>query len=423
MTTTPARTVSLGCRLNAYEAERMGVLAAEAGMADAVIVNTCAVTNEAVRQSRQAVRRAAREGARVVVSGCAAQIDPDAFAGLPGVAGLLGNAEKTDTGAWGRLGAALRNVAEATVLPRAPAPVSVPVRAPLEVQNGCDHACTFCIIPQGRGRARSKTPEDALAEAEALVALGARELVLTGVDLTSWGPDLGEARLGMLVRRLLNGLPSHVTLRLSSIDGAEMDDELFALVTQEPRVAPYAHLSLQAGDDMILKRMKRRHGRADAVALCERLHAARPEIALGADLIAGFPTETVEMAARTRALVEDCALAFVHVFPFSARAGTPAARMPQVPRETVKARAAALREAAGAALDRHLDGLAGQVRDVLIEEVRESEARGKTACFADVALPATGLAPGDRVPATLARGDGRRLRGVPLPHRKENAHG
>ena len=380
---------------------------------EAQVVNTCAVTGEAMRQSRQAVRRAARSGP-VVVSGCASQIEPEAFAGIEGVVGVLGNAEKTDPAAWARLGAAPADVAAATALPRAPAPLSVAVRAPLEVQNGCNHACTFCIIPTGRGRARSKRIGDCVAEARDLVALGAKELVLTGVDLTSWGPDLGEERLGAVVEALLEGTPSGVTLRLSSIDGAEIDDQLFGLLTTEPRVAPYAHLSLQAGDDMILKRMKRRHARADAVALCERLRAARPEIALGADLIAGFPTETEAMAANTRALVADCGLAFVHVFPFSPRAGTPAARMPQVAREVVKVRAAALRAAASDALTRHLDGLVGQMRDVLVEQVRDGVPRGKTACFADASLPEGSAGVGARLRVRLTARNGRGLEAVPF---------
>ena len=411
--TAPApRPVSLGCRLNAYEAERMAARADEAGVR-ATIVNTCAVTSEAVRQSRQAVRRAARSGP-VVVSGCASQIEPDAFARIEGVIGVIGNAEKTQPEAWARLGTSPSDVAAATALPRAPAPPRVDVRAPLEVQNGCDHACTFCIIPTGRGRARSKRIEDCVAEARELAGLGARELVLTGVDLTSWGPDLGDRRLGAVVEALLAGTPSDVTLRLSSIDGAEMDDHLFGLLTSEHRVAPYAHLSLQAGDDMILKRMRRRHARGDAVRLCEALRAARPEIALGADLIAGFPTETGAMAANTRALVADCGLAFVHVFPFSPRAGTPAARMPQVARDRVKARAAALRGVAADALTRHLDGLVGQTRDVLVEQLRGGVPRGKTACFADVTLPTSSVGVGARVRVRLTARNGRGLDAVPV---------
>ena len=394
----------------------MGALAERAGVR-ATVVNTCAVTAEATRQSRQAVRRAARSGP-VVVSGCASQIEPEAFAGIEGVVGVLGNAEKTDANAWARLRPAPSDVAAATALPRAPAPASVAVRAPLEVQNGCDHACTFCIIPTGRGRARSKRIADCVAEARELADLGARELVLTGVDLTSWGPDIGEARLGAVVEALLATTPGDVTIRLSSIDGAEIDDQLFGLLTTEARVAPHAHLSLQAGDDMILKRMKRRHSRADAVRLSEALRAARPEIALGADLIAGFPTETDAMAANTRALVADAGLAFVHVFPFSPRAGTPAARMPQVARDVVKARAAALREAANVALTRHLDGLIGKTRDVLVESVRDGAPRGKTACFADVALPpdqrSRSAAVGARVPVRLTARNAWGLDAVPV---------
>ena len=406
----PRAPVSLGCRLNAYEAERMDALARARGL-DAQVVNTCAVTAEAVRQSRQAVRRAAR-GGPVLVSGCASQIEPDAFAAIEGVAGVIGNGEKTDPAAFARLGAVPRDVASATALPRAPAPSAVPVRAPLEVQNGCDHACTFCIIPTGRGRARSKRTEDCAAEAAELARRGARELVLTGVDLTSWGPDLGEARLGHVVEAILAATPSDVHVRLSSIDGAEIDDHLFALLTTERRVAPYAHLSLQAGDDMILKRMKRRHGRADALELCDRLRTARPDIALGADLIAGFPTETDAMFANTLNLIGEAGLAYVHVFPFSPRKGTPAARMPQVDRPVVKARAAALRAAASAALARRLDALIGRTMSVLIEQVQDSAPVGKTGCFADISLPSGTGVPGERVRARVTARDGRRLGAV-----------
>ena len=405
----PARTVSLGCRLNAYEAERMAVLAAEHGEAGSVVVNTCAVTAEAARQSRQAIRRAARGGARVVATGCAVQTDPDAFAAMPEVARVIGNGAKLDPSAWAAP-SGVGDVFEADALPRAPAPARSEVRAHLEVQNGCDHRCTFCVIPYGRGASRSKSPEDVRAEARDLVALGVKEVVLTGVDLTSY--DYEGQRLGAVVEALLAALPSDVHVRLSSIDGAEVDEQLFGLLTTEPRVAPYAHLSLQSGDDMILKRMKRRHSRADAVSLSERLRAARPDIALGADLIAGFPTETDAMAARTRALIADCGLSYVHVFPFSPRAGTPAARMPQVPRETVKARASALRAVAADALHARLDSLVGCERTVLIEQVTDGVADAKTPCFAPAAFEADGALPGERVRVLPTARDGRRLRAV-----------
>jgi threonylcarbamoyladenosine tRNA methylthiotransferase MtaB len=408
--TQSADTISLGCRLNAYEAERMGRLAAEAGHGDAVVVNTCAVTAEAVRQSRQAIRKAARDGRRVFATGCAVQTDPQAFAQMPELSGIVGNADKLSPDAWRAApGGSAGDVFAAKALPRALTPGTVPVRAPLEVQNGCEHRCTFCIIPYGRGAARSKTPEDAGAEALGLAAAGAREIVLTGVDLTSWGPDLGEARLGALVRHLLAVLPKDVDIRLSSIDGAEVDDLLFSLLTQEERVAPYAHLSLQAGDDMILKRMKRRHSRAEAVELANALKAARPEIALGADLIAGFPTETEAMAENTSALIADCGLSYVHVFPFSPRQGTPAARMPQLPRDTVKARALRLREAADEVLQAHLDAKLGVPQTLLVESVADGLALGKTPDFADIAADAAKAYPGDRISVLPQRRDGRRL--------------
>ena len=405
-------TVTLGCRLNAYESERMAQLAAKSGERDAVVVNTCAVTNEAVRQSRQAIRKAARQGRRVIATGCAVQTDPESFAAMPEVARIIGNGVKLDPESWARPEDRAPDVFETRKLPRAEAPAAPAVRAHLEVQNGCDHRCTFCIIPYGRGAARSKRPEDALAEARALADAGAKEIVLTGVDLTSWGPDLGEARLGTLVKVLLEGLPGNVAIRLSSIDGAEVDDLLFRLLTEEERVAPYAHLSLQAGADMILKRMKRRHSREDAVKLAARLKAARPEIALGADLIAGFPTETEDMAAETRALVEDCGLSFVHVFPFSPRSGTPAARMPQLDRAVVKARAKALRAVADAALDRHLRARIGAPLTVLVEQVRDGLATGKAPDFTDVLFPADGARPGERIRVTPQARDERRLRAV-----------
>ena len=408
----PARTVSLGCRLNAYEAERMAVLAARHGEGGSVIVNTCAVTAEAARQSRQAIRRAARGGARVVATGCAVQTDPDAFAAMPEVARVIGNGVKLDADAWAAPGP-LPDVFAAASLPRAPAPAEVQARAHLAVQDGCDHRCTFCVIPYGRGASRAKAPGDVCAEALAVVALGAREVVLTGVDLTSY--DYQGQRLGAVVEALLGALPADVHVRLSSIDGAEVDDRLFGLLTTEPRVAPHAHLSLQAGDDMILKRMKRRHTRADAVALCEALRAARPAIALGADLIAGFPTETDAMADRTLALIDDCGLTHTHVFPYSPRPGTPAARMPQVAREAVKARAARLRRAASAALTARLDAMVGTPITALVESVSDGAALARTPCFAEAELPVDGVMVGQRLTITPQARDGRRLRAVRTP--------
>ena len=425
MTKTP-HIVSLGCRLNAYEADRMGALARNAsGARDSVVVNTCAVTSEAVRQSRQAIRKARRDrpDADIYVSGCAVQTDPDAFAAMPEVTRLIGNGEKLDPDAY-KKDAPVGDVFAADSLPRGPAPVAeVPARAHLEVQNGCDHRCTFCIIPFGRGQARSKLPGDVVAEALELVRRGAKEIVLTGVDLTSYGPDLGEGvTLADPVEALLEALPSDVTIRLSSIDGAEVDDRLFRLVTEEVRIAPYLHLSLQAGDNMILKRMKRRHSREDAITLCARLKAARPEIAFGADLIAGFPTETEEMFARSLDLVRECGLAFVHVFPFSPRHGTPAAKMPQLEREEIKERAARLREAADAALNDHMGALLGQRRDMLVEIVKNGKTVGKLTDFTDIAIPG-GLPVGTRLEVRIAGHNGRQLLGELPASMEERAYG
>jgi threonylcarbamoyladenosine tRNA methylthiotransferase MtaB len=365
--------LTLGCRLNAAESETMRSLAREAALADAVIVNTCAVTSEAVRQARQAIRRARRErpGAEIIVTGCAAQIDPESFASMPEVSRLIGNAEKMRAESFA---GARERVAVADIMSvRDMAPHLIDgfaerTRAYVQVQNGCDHRCTFCIIPFGRGNSRSAPAGDVVEQVRTLVANGAPEVVLTGVDLTSWGADLpGQPALGNLVARILKHVPELKMLRLSSIDAIEMDPLLFDLVTQEPRVAPYLHLSLQHGDDLILKRMKRRHSRAQAIALCERLKRARPAIALGADLIAGFPTEAEAHFENTLSLIDACGLAFVHAFPFSPRTGAPAARMPQLDRRTVKARATRLRAKGAEALNRHLDAWVGRQADALIE--------------------------------------------------------
>ncbi|MEM1379970.1 MAG: tRNA (N(6)-L-threonylcarbamoyladenosine(37)-C(2))-methylthiotransferase MtaB [Pseudomonadota bacterium] len=400
-----AITVNLGCRLNASETEAMATLAEAKGGAAPIIVNTCAVTNEAVRQSRQAIRRAARQnpGRPVVVTGCAAEVDAEAFEAMPEVTLRVPNEKKLDPAAWSLPSAV------------AAAPRSIDVRAPLAVQNGCDHRCTFCIIPYGRGDARSTPIAEACEAARALVDRGAEEVVLTGVDLTSWGPDLGEGlSLGHLVEALNDALPEHVWLRLSSIDGAEIDDRLFDLMTGVERIAPYAHLSLQAGHDMILKRMKRRHSRAQAVELCARLRDARPGMAFGADIIAGFPTETKEMFQASLDLVDDCGLSYVHVFPFSPRTGTPAARMPQLDRGLIKERAARLRVAADRALTAHLEARVGRANLVLIEEVKNGVPRGRFADFTDVHLPsALHLAPGDRVEVIASAREGRHLIAAP----------
>ncbi len=367
--------VTFGCRLNAYESEVMRTRAAEDGLSDAIIFNTCAVTNEAVRQARQAIRRARRErpGARVIVTGCAAQIDPAAFAAMDEVDLVLGNAEKSAPGAY------LDRPADGKVRVNDIMSVRETAghlidglkdrsRAYVEVQNGCDHRCTFCIIPYGRGNSRSAPAGEVVEQVRRLAADGYAEVVLTGVDITSWGADLpGGPTLGQLVGRILKLVPELPRLRLSSIDAAEIDRDLLRLFAEEERLAPYLHLSLQAGDDMILKRMKRRHSRADALNLIAEVRAVRPDVAFGADLIAGFPTETEAMFANTLALVEEAGLAFLHVFPFSPRPGTPAARMPQLPRMVVKARAAELRAAGEAALARHLHRQVGRRVEALIE--------------------------------------------------------
>ncbi|MBY0566889.1 MAG: tRNA (N(6)-L-threonylcarbamoyladenosine(37)-C(2))-methylthiotransferase MtaB [Hyphomonadaceae bacterium] len=365
--------VTLGCRLNAYESEAMRALAGEAGLNDAVIFNTCAVTGEAVRQARQAIRRARRErpDAEIIVTGCAAQIDPQSFADMPEVSRVIGNAEKMRAESFAP-GHERVQVADIMGVRETASHLidgfHERTRAYIQVQNGCDHRCTFCIIPYGRGNSRSSPAGEVVEQVRRLAANGVPEVVLTGVDLTSWGHDLpGQPQLGSLVARILKLVPELRMLRLSSIDSAEMDDQLFELVTQHDRIAPHLHLSLQHGDDLILKRMKRRHSRAQAIALCERLKTARPEIALGADFIAGFPTETEEHFASTLSIIEAAHLAYVHAFPYSPRPGTPAARMPQNERHVIKARAARLRAAGEAALARHLSAWVGREADALIE--------------------------------------------------------
>ncbi|KQR84061.1 MiaB/RimO family radical SAM methylthiotransferase [Sphingomonas sp. Leaf343] len=364
--------VSLGCRLNIAESETIRTLVAHR---DTVVVNSCAVTNEAVKQTRAAIRRAHRDrpGAQIVVTGCAATIDPAGFAAMPEVTRVVANDIKLRPESWGG------TVAAPTVF-------AGHARAFVEVQNGCDHSCTFCIIPQGRGASRS-IPAGAVVDRIAmLVDAGHREVVLTGVDLTSYGPDLpGSPSLGMLVDRILRHVPALQRLRLSSLDSVEIGDRLFEIVTGEPRVMPHLHLSLQAGNDLILKRMKRRHSRAQSVALVERLKTRRPDIAIGADLIAGFPTEDEAMFADTLALIADCDIVYGHIFPYSPRIGTPAARMPQVAPEVRRERASKLRAAAAARKAAWLATAIGTVQDVLIERPGD---RGHTAHFAEVRLPA-----------------------------------
>jgi threonylcarbamoyladenosine tRNA methylthiotransferase MtaB len=367
--------VTFGCRLNAYESEVIRARAAQDGLTDAVVFNTCAVTGEAVRQARQAIRRARRErpGAKLIVTGCAAQIDPQAFAAMAEVDLVLGNAEKGAAGAYLPQAELTRVRVNDIMSVRETAGHLIDglkdrARAYVEVQNGCDHRCTFCIIPYGRGNSRSAGAGEVVEQVRRLAAQGYQEVVLTGVDVTSWGADLpGQPTLGQLVARILKLVPELPRLRLSSIDAAEIDPDLMRCLAEEPRLMPYLHLSLQAGDDMILKRMKRRHSRADALRLVAEVRAVRPDTAFGADLIAGFPTETDEMFENTLRLVEEAELAFLHVFPFSARPGTPAARMPPAPGDVVKVRAARLRAAGQAALSRHLDRQVGRTLAGLVE--------------------------------------------------------
>jgi len=373
----PVEILTFGCRLNAYESEVMRGHAAAAGVSDAVIVNTCAVTSEAERQARQAIRRAHRAdpSARIIVTGCAAQIDPSSFAAMPGVSRVLGNAEKLDRASWGGadLGIAVNDImAVRETASHLEAGFDGKARAFVQVQNGCDHRCTFCIIPFGRGPARSVPIGAVAAEVRTLVGRGFREIVLTGVDLTSYGPDLpGQPTLGQMIRRLLAAVPELERLRLSSLDPNEIDADLWRLIAEEERLMPHLHLSLQTGDDMILKRMKRRHSRNDAVEVCRRARDLRPGIAFGADFIAGFPTESEEMFRNTLDLVAECDLAFLHVFPYSARKGTPAARMPQLSAELRRLRAAALRAAGERQLARFLETQIGSVVSALVEKPGE----------------------------------------------------
>jgi threonylcarbamoyladenosine tRNA methylthiotransferase MtaB len=380
--------ISLGCRLNIAESETIRTLL---GNRDAVVVNSCAVTNEAVAGTRRAIRRARRErpDAELIVTGCAAQIDPQSFAAMPEVNRVIGNADKLLPEAWA--GTEPVRVSDWDSV-RRDAPHLAPafaahVRAFVEVQNGCDHRCTFCAIPFGRGPARSAPAGAVVARVAEVVAAGHREVVLTGVDLTSYGSDLpGQPSLGQLLERILTHVPMLERLRLSSLDSIEIDDRLMTLLTGEPRVLPHVHLSLQAGNDLVLKRMKRRHLRSDAVALVQRLKAARPEIAIGADLIAGFPTEDEAMFADTLALLEDCDIVHAHIFPFSPRAGTPAARMPQVNPPVVRERAARLRAHAAERRAVWLRGLVGTRQRVLVERPGN---RGHAEAFAEVGLDRT----------------------------------
>jgi threonylcarbamoyladenosine tRNA methylthiotransferase MtaB len=380
--------ITFGCRLNAFESEVIRRAAAAAGLTGAVIVNTCAVTAEAERQARQAIRRARRRypEANIIVTGCAADISPERYAALPEVGRVLDNRAKLRPQSYRQGDPPAEDLAETAA--HLVDGFEGKSRAFLQVQQGCDHHCTFCIIPYARGPNRSVPIGVVADQARRLVAAGYCEIVLTGVDLTAYGGDLpGKPSLGQMVRRLLAAVPELARLRLSSLDPAELDPELWRLVAEEERLMPHLHLSLQAGDDLILKRMKRRHSRAEAIAVAQRVRALRPEMALGADLIAGFPTESAEMFRRSIELIEECGLAFVHVFPYSPRAGTPAARMPQLPGAVIRERAAMLRAAGEAALAADLASRIGSETDVLIERA----GMGRAAFYAVVRFEAPAL--------------------------------
>src|ERR1700675_635406 len=416
--------VTFGCRLNAFESEVIAREAESAGLTDTIVINSCAVTNEAVAQARQSIRRLKRERpqARIVVTGCAAQTQAPMFAGMAEVDRVVGNDDKMRGKAWRRARIAFdaapafgianeEKIAVADIM-------AVKEMAPhllegfqkglprvfLQVQNGCDHRCTFCIIPYGRGNSRSVPMGAVVDQVRALVERGHAEIVLTGVDLTSYGADLpGTPKLGLLTKQILRHVPELKRLRISSIDSIEADRDLLDAIADDERLMPHLHLSLQSGDDLILKRMKRRHSRRDAIDFCAQVRRLRPDIALGADIIAGFPTETEEMFARSQDLVDECDLTFLHVFPYSKRPGTPAARMPQVAGEAIKQRAKRLRAAGEAALQKRLASEAGSTRQVLIE----SKSQGRTEHFLPVAI--AGETPGAVQAFTVTGNDGIRL--------------
>ena len=414
--------VTFGCRLNAFESEVILREAERAGLADTIVINSCAVTNEAVAQARQSIRRLKRErpDARIVVTGCAAQTQARMFAGMAEVDRVLGNDEKMRSETWRDTRAAFdagfgvadtEKIAVADImLVREMAPHLLEgyqrglPRVFVQVQNGCDHRCTFCIIPYGRGNSRSVPMGAVVDQVRTLVGRGHAEIVLTGVDLTSYGADLpGTPKLGTLTKQILRHVPELKRLRISSIDSIEADRDLLDVIADDARLMPHLHLSLQSGDDMILKRMKRRHLRQDAIDFCDQVRRLRPDIALGADIIAGFPTETEQMFSRSVGMVEECGLTFLHVFPYSPRPGTPAARMPQVAGGEIKERAKRLRAAGDAALKKRLASEIGATRAVLIE----SDKQGRTEHFLPVAI--RGETPGEVRSLTMAGNDGARL--------------
>lgn len=404
--------LSFGCRLNTLESEVMRARAAEAGLANAVLVNSCAVTGEAVRQARQAIRRARREnpGAPIIVAGCAAQTESAAFAAMPEVDLVLGNEEKLRPESYRDVASAPGKIRVGDVMAvrsaghRQVAGIEGRTRAFVQVQNGCDHRCTFCVIPYGRGNSRSVREAEVIAQVRRFLESGYREVVLTGVDITSYGADLPDRpTLGSLVRALLAAVPELERLRLTSIDSIEVDQALFRAIAEEERLMPHLHLSLQSGDNMILKRMKRRHSRDDSIGFADEVRRLRPDVVFGADLIAGFPTESEAMFQNSLRIVEECGLTYLHVFPFSPRPGTPAARMPQLDRGLIKERAARLREAGEAALRRHLNAEHGALRSVLVER----DGVGRTEHFTLAAI--RGAAAGSLVRARITGASGRGL--------------
>lgn len=390
---------TFGCRLNAYETEAMKDLTA--GLANTTVVNTCAVTAEAVRQAKQRIRRIHRDSPdqRIIVTGCAAQTEPDTFAQMPEVAHVVGNLEKMQPAIWDGFRDGTSEPIQVNDIMSATETAGhlidgfgTRARAYVQVQNGCDHRCTFCIIPYGRGNSRSVPAGVVVQQIQRLVDNGFNEVVLTGVDMTSWGDDLpGKPPLGNLVQRILKLVPDLPRLRISSIDSIEADQDLIDAIASEPRLMPHLHLSLQAGDNMILKRMKRRHSRDDAIRFCEDTRKARPDIVFGADIIAGFPTETDAMFENSVKLVDDCGLTWLHVFPYSARQGTPAARMPQLDRSIIKARAANLRAIGDAAVVRHLSAQVGQAHNVLLETPRMGRTAQFTEAVFDIDQPVGGI--------------------------------
>ncbi len=397
---TAPRFATLGCRLNAYETEAMKELSAQVGLSDAVVVNTCAVTSEAVRKARQEIRRLRRENpdARLIVTGCAAQVEPQTFAAMPEVDAVIGNNEKMQAGTWAGLAADFIGESEALQVDDIMSVTETAghlidgfgtrARAYVQIQNGCDHRCTFCIIPYGRGNSRSVAAGVVVDQIKRLVDRGYNEVVLTGVDLTSWGADLpATPKLGDLVMRILRLVPDLPRLRISSIDSIEVDENLMGAIASEPRLMPHLHLSLQHGDDMILKRMKRRHLRDDAIRFAQEARALRPDMTFGADIIAGFPTETEAMFENSLRLVKECGLTWLHVFPYSPRPGTPAARMPQVNGKVIKARAARLRGAGQVQVTQHLEAQVGRAHRVLMENPTMGRTEQFTEVLFDVAQP------------------------------------